>query len=126
MEWLTFLFEYIVMPLIIIGGIALCCFISAKILEIKKRTKDETTLKYLSMLDNSITTAVLATTQTYVDSLKRQGKFDLEAQKTAFAQTYDAVMNVLTDEAKKYITEAIGDLEVYVTNKIEAEVNLNK
>lgn len=123
---LTFLFEYIIMPLVVIGGVALCCLVSIKILEIKKRTKDETTLKYLSMLDNSITTAVLATTQTYVDSLKSQGKFDLEAQKTAFAQTYNAVMNVLTDEAKKYITEAIGDLEAYITNKIEAEVNLNK
>ena len=82
--------------------------------------------KYLDMLDETIANAVLATTQTYVEALKKENKFDLEAQKAAFQQTYDAVMKVLTSEAMKYITESVGDLETYVTNKIEAEVNLTK
>jgi hypothetical protein len=35
-------------------------------------------------------------------------------------------MDVLTDEAKEYLTALYGDLSAYITNKIEAEVNLNK
>ena len=78
------------------------------------------------MLDETIANVVLATTQTYVDSLKKQGKFDLDAQKIAFKQTYDAVMKVLTADAIEYITASVGDLETYITNKIEANVKLGK
>jgi hypothetical protein len=35
-------------------------------------------------------------------------------------------MAVLTDEAKKYLTNIYGDLTAYITNKIEAEVQINK
>ena len=37
--------------------------------------------KYLSMLTETITSCVIATNQTYVEALKKEGKFDLEAQK---------------------------------------------
>ena len=69
---------------------------------------------------------VIATNQTYVESLKKQGKFDAEAQKVAFNQTYEAVMCILSEEAKEYLNEAVGDLNLYITQKIEAEVQLNK
>ena len=35
-------------------------------------------------------------------------------------------MAVLTDEAKLYLTSIYGDLTAYITNKIEAEVNISK
>jgi hypothetical protein len=35
-------------------------------------------------------------------------------------------MSVLTDEAKVYLTSIYGDLTAYITNKIEAEVNISK
>ena len=78
------------------------------------------------MLNTSITNAVLATTQTYVEALKGKNAFDKEAQQKAFDMTYNAVMSVLTDEAKKYLTEAVGDLQLYVTNQIEATVKMTK
>ena len=36
------------------------------------------------MLSETITKCVVATNQTYVETLKKQGKFDKEAQKIAF------------------------------------------
>ena len=51
---------------------------------------------------------------------------DMEAQKTAFTMTYEAVAKLLTDEAAEYLNEAVGDLNLYITQKIESEVNLNK
>ena len=35
-------------------------------------------------------------------------------------------MDILSEEAKKYLNEAIGDLNLYITQKIEAEVKINK
>lgn len=129
MNWMFVLekfFELIVFPVMSIAGIYLTYLISIKIKETKQKTENDTAAKYLDMLDDTIANAVLATTQTYVEALKKAGKFDLDAQKEAFKKTYNTVMNVLTDEAIKYITESIGDLETYVSNKIEAQVKLTK
>ena len=129
MNWMNVLqniFELIVYPVLSIGGIYLTYLISVKIKELKQKTNDDTTKKYLDMLNDTIAATVLATTQTYVEALKKQGKFDEAAQKEAFKQTYDAVMKVLTAEAIKYITVSVGDLETYVTNQIEAQVKLTK
>ena len=129
MDWMNVLeqfFELVVFPVLSIAGVYLTYLISVKIKEIKQKTNDLTAQKYLDMLETTIQNAVLATTQTYVDSLKKQGKFDADAQKEAFKQTYDAVMKVLTADAVKYLTESIGDLEIYITNKIEANVRLSK
>ena len=120
------LFNLVVFPVITLGGIYLIYLMNVKIKEIKQKTNNEVANKYLDMLDDTIANAVLATTQTYVDSLKSAGKFDLEAQKEAFKKTYDAVMKVLTDEATTYIVTAVGDLETYITNKIEAQVKVSK
>jgi hypothetical protein len=35
-------------------------------------------------------------------------------------------MNILTTEAVKYVTLAVGDLETYICTKIEADVKLSK
>ena len=125
-ELLKQIFELVIYPVLSVGGIYLTYLISIKIKELKQKTNNETAKKYLDMLNESISSAVLATTQTYVDALKKDGEFDAEAQKKAFQLTYDAVMQVLTDDAVKYLTGIVGDLNVYVTNKIEAEVKVTK
>ena len=129
MDWnniLTQIFELILFPLLIIGSTYLIYFLSVKTKEIKDKTDNDTFDKYLDMLNNTITQCVIATTQTYVEALKKEGKFDADAQKIAFQKTYDSVMSILTTESKYYLQTALGDLEAYVNNKIEAEVALNK
>lgn len=129
MDWANVLkqiFELVVFPFLGIGTTYLIILINTKIKELKKQSDNDLEKKYLDMLNNTITDCVLATNQTYVNELKKQGKFDLDAQKIAFQKTYENVMALLTDEAKKYLTEALGDLQTYVNNKIEAEVLLNK
>lgn len=129
MDWANVvkqIFELVIFPLLGIGTTYLIVLINTKIKELKKQSDNDLEKKYLDMLNNTITDCVLATNQTYVNELKKQGKFDLDAQKIAFQKTYENVMALLTDEAKKYLSEALGDLQTYVNNKIEAEVLLNK
>lgn len=129
MNWMTILtqlFEMVIFPLLGIATVYLVFLIKAKINELKLKKDDDLFNKYLSMLENTITDCVIATTQTYVDSLKKQGSFDADAQKVAFTKTYTNVMKILTKDAKEYLQNALGDLESYVYNKIESEVALNK
>ena len=82
--------------------------------------------KYIAMVTDTISACVIATNQTYVEALKKQNAFTAEAQKEAFQLTYNAVMAILTDDAKDYLAEIYGDVAAYITNKIEAEVNISK
>lgn len=129
MEWLTILykiFEVCVIPLLGVLTVYIVKFIQKKTQELNSKNENELMNKYLTMLSNTIIDCVIATNQTYVESLKKQGKFDLEAQKVAFEMTYNAVINVLSNDAKTYLSNIYGDLNKYITNIIEAEVNKNK
>lgn len=129
MEWMSLLTEIIeicVIPLLGVLVTYLVKFINAKSQEIADKSESELVDKYILMLGETISTCVIATKQTYVETLKKDKIFDAEAQKQALQMTLDAVMNILTDEAKEYLTEAYGDLNAYILQKIEAEVNMTK
>lgn len=125
-EIITTIFQICIFPLLGVLTTFLIKWLQVKSNEIQLTMDNELIEKYMTMLTETITECVLATNQTYVESLKSQGKFDTEAQKEAFEKTSNAVMAILTDDAKKYLTSAVGDLELYIKQKIEAEVNLNK
>ena len=125
-ELIKQIFEVCLFPLLGILTTFLIIFISKKAQELKAKTNNELYNKYIDMLEQTIINCVIATNQTYVDALKREGKFDGEAQKIAFQKTYDSVMAILSEDAKTYLNEAIGDLQAYIINQIEAQVNLNK
>ena len=126
MELVTQIFEVCIIPLLGVLTAFFVKWVNVKTAEIADTRKNETEKKYINMLNNTISDCVIATTQTYVDALKKQGAFDAEAQKIAFTMTYEAVVKLLTDEATEYLNEAVGDLNLYITQKIESEVNLNK
>lgn len=120
------IFEVCLFPLLGILTTFVIIFISKKAQELKAKTNNELYHKYIDMLEQTIINCVIATNQTYVDALKREGKFDGEAQKIAFQKTYDSVIAILSEDAKTYLNEVIGDLQAYIINQIEAQVNLNK
>ena len=129
MEWLPLLYQILEVCVIPLLGILTAYFvkyINAKSAEIQNKVDNDAADKYIAMLDDTICACVIATTQTYVEALKKDNAFTKEAQKEAFNLTFNAVMSVLTDDAKKYLAEVYGDLTAYITNKIEAEVSLNK
>lgn len=125
-ELMTQLFEIVLIPLAIAITKFLIGFLAAKRDEIKSRTENDLAKKYIDMITDTITRCVIATNQTYVDTLKKQGSFDKEAQSLAFDMTYHAVVQILSEDAKAYIEETTGDMKIYLTQLIEAEVAKNK
>ena len=129
MDWLNLLadiFEVCIIPLLGVLTAYVVKYIQVKSAEITKNTDNTLIDKYTGMLADTISACVLATNQTYVEALKKHGNFDAEAQKNAFNMTLDAVMNILNEDAKEYLSEAFGDLNSYITSQIEASVNMNK
>ena len=129
MDWMDLLrqiCEVCVIPLLSVLTAYLVALINTKKNEIKEKTKSEKLRKYIDMLSVTITACVLVTNQTYVESLKGKDLFDEEAQREAFQQTFNAVMGILSDEARLYLSEAYGDLDELITAKIEAEVSAQK
>ena len=126
MEMLQQIFELCIVPLLGILTTYLVIIIRKKSAEIDSKITDDKNSKYVKMLTSTITECVISTNQTYVDNLKGQNVFDKEAQKKAFEMTYNKVMNILTEEAKEYLAEVYGDLDIYITSKIESEVNFFK
>lgn len=129
MEWFNLLadiFEVCIIPLLAVFTTYLVKYIQVKTTEITTQSDNVLVDKYTTMLADTISACVLATNQTYVESLKKQNAFDAEAQKIAFNMTLEAVMNILSNEAKEYLSEAFGDLQSYITSQIEASVNMNK
>lgn len=120
------LFQVVLIPLLAILTKYITTLIQIKINELTESKNDKTFTKYMTMLQDTVIDCVIATNQTYVEALKTQGKFDAEAQKLAFQKTYDAVMQILTEDAVTYLNEALGDLDAYVNTLIEAQVNMQK
>ena len=120
------IFKFCILPLLITATGYLVAYLKAKKEELQTGIKNQTYNKYLDMLENTISNCVLSTTQTYVDNLKKQNKFDIEAQKTAFNMTFQKVKSSLTEEGEEYLKEIISDLDTYISNRIEAEVITNK
>lgn len=129
MDWLNLLYQILevcIIPLLGILTAYFVKFINIKSSEIQNKVKNDNADKYIAMVADTVSACVIATNQTYVEALKKQNAFTAEAQKEAFKITYDAVMAILTDEAKTYLTEIYGDMSAYITTKIEAEVNMSK
>lgn len=129
MEWLPLLYEILqvcIIPLLGVLTAYIVKFINIKSAEIQTNVDNDMADKYIAMVAETISACVIATNQTYVETLKKENAFTAEAQKEAFQLTYNAVMAILTDEAKAYLAEIYGDVTTYITNKIEAEVNISK
>ena len=110
-----------VLPLLITYGIL---FLKVKIKEQEKNLENDQLVKYIDAATDAISKAVLAVNQTYVDSLKKQGKFDEEAAKTAKQMAIDKAL--ITEDSKAAIETLYSDFEAYLNDAIEELVRENK
>ena len=120
------IFQICIIPLLGVLTTYLVMFIKNKTAQLQKETDNELYKKYMELLSDTITKCVIATNQTYVEALKNKNAFDAAAQKEAFNRTYEAVMNILSQDAIEFLNSAVGDLDTYIRKTIEAQVNMNK
>lgn len=125
-ELLTTLIQVVIIPSIPILVAFLAQLLRAKSNQAKIKLNNDLAKQYLQEATEAVIQAVTYTSQTYVDSLKKQGKFDAEAQKIAFNTAKDIALQLLTEDAKNLITDLYGDLTVWLDTKIEQTVKEQK
>lgn len=125
-ELLITLIQVVIIPAIPVLVTYLVKFLKAKADQATVKIDNELIQIYLNEATDAVLQAVTYTAQTYVDSLKKQGKFDKEAQEQAFNTAKDVALKLLTEEAKRMITDLYGDLTIWLDTKIEQTVNEQK
>lgn len=84
------------------------------------KIKDKNLAMFLTKVTTIVTDAVKTVYQEFVEALKKDGKFDAEAQVKAKDKALAIIKQQLTDELKSYIETNFGDVEKWLGEKIEA------
>lgn len=87
---------------------------------VAEKAKGQKYKRTLETIETSIRSAVLMVQQTFVDNLKKEGKFDSEAQAKALELAVKTATSQINDEMKKVIEELFGDIEEWLKTQIEA------
>ena len=109
----------IVLPLISYIGVRFSTYLNNKI-------KDETAKRLLSEATQIVLNATRVVFQTYVEALKAEGKFDKDAQLIALNKAKTIVLAELKEDTRSFIEKNYGDLSSWITNQIEASINILK
>lgn len=94
---------------------------------LNSKIKDKKLAQYSTDITNIILSAVQSIMQTYVDALKKQGKFDQEAANEAKQKCIKIINTQLSAELTNYIATTFGDVESYIESRVEAMIyNIKK
>lgn len=117
------IFNDILLPILatVITGLA-SWGVSALVSWLKTKVKNENLQRALSTAEGIISATVKEVAQTFVDTLKKEGKFDEKAQELAFKKAYGEVVAQLTDEQTAALKSVTSDVELYIRNLIESKV----
>jgi ABC-type transporter MlaC component len=88
--------------------------------------KSTTKNRIIEEANRAVSTAVALIAQTYTDELKAEGAFTLANQKEALRRAVDAAKSQLCKDSTRLLTDSYGDLNRFLVDKIEAEVQAMK
>lgn len=101
--------------------IGLLTWISERLIRlINTKIENQLFAHYLTAATTAVTDAVKAVQQEYVDGLKKAGKFDEKAAKEALMKAKVKVLESLSTQTRKYITENIGDINKWIETTIHS------
>lgn len=105
------------------AGTALATWLVAVITNwINKKIKDKKLAQILSSITVLVTTVVQKTFQVYVETLKENGKFDIDAQHAAKSAAIAEIERQLTVEQREYILSISTTIREWLDLQIEAVI----
>ena len=116
----------ILIPLLITIITICICTMTSKVAKDAARLAPSKYSEIIYGLENIVSKAVITTNQTFVNELKKQGKFDKEAMQEAYKRTYESIIASLSQTFFEYIDEEAVDIDALLKNMIETSVNWNK
>ncbi len=93
---------------------------------INKWVKDNELKTIITSLNDVVKNAVAETYQTYVEALKEQDNFTLEAQKIAVERCLETIKANMPIKVEEWLKSNYTDIEKYLKSLIEAQIGLLK
>ena len=119
------LYAIIIVVVPIISNCIISYFKSKKEIIIKGREDEEFNASIIQVID-IIEKVVDTVSQTYVDSLKKEGKFNEEAQKEAFNIALTSVRGLINDNTQEMISTVYSDFDSWLKIQIESYIKSKK
>ena len=116
----------ILIPLLITIITICICTITSKVAKSAAESAPSKYSEIIYALENIVNKAVITTNQTFVNELKKQGKFDKEAMEVAYNKTFNSIVASLSQSFFEYIDKEAIDIDTLLKNMIETSVNWNK
>lgn len=89
---------------------------------LKAKTKSKKLQDFIDHALGFTEDVVITVNQTLVDELKKEGKFDKDAQKAAFDKAFAISKSMISKECHKALEAAFGDVDIWLTTLIESKV----
>ena len=116
----------ILIPLLITIITICVCMMTSKIAKDAARLAPSKYSEIIYGLENIVNKAVITTNQTFVNELKKQGKFDKEAMEVAYNKTFNSIVASLSQSFFEYVDKETIDIDALLKNMIETSVDWNK
>ena len=110
---LPVLLTSVIIPLLIAAGNAISTYY-------KTKTANEKMQHYFDLANDAIVTAVAETMQTFVTTMKNNGTWTDESAKQAFEMSKLRAQEIMGYAALKALPEIVGDINTWLTSKVEA------
>ena len=101
-------------------------FVKAKAASLRQSTDNSFIWNIINLIEGIVANVVAYVQQTYVDNLKKDGKFDAEEQKIAFVKAYNSALELISEEQKALIESLFGNFGDWLSILIEAAVHNQK
>ena len=113
-------------PLIVAVSSFLIALIRKQTLKIEEKIKDEKIKGMLSTAESVVSQVVATVSQTYVDALKKNGKFGKDEQEKAFEMSKNKINKLLTIDVIQALQENYGNIDEWIVTKIEETISKSK
>lgn len=94
----------------------------AEVAAARRKIRDDLITRAFDIVER----CVVATNQLIVDKLKQDAKFDKEAKDKAFYETWDNVLELMSDEITAAVSETYSNFNHWLKLTIESFVNKHK
>lgn len=93
---------------------------------LKAKTNNETLKYVIDELNQTVVTGVDYIQQTFVEQLKKDGKFDSEKQKEALDKAVNVIWNDLSDRTVNFLKDNSIEIEKIIVKYIESYIASKK
>ena len=129
MDWtqiLIVVIQLIIAPLLVWGIKEAVSFLKVKTLAVENEAYRKILQDYIDRAAAAIQTAVIETQQVFVDSIKHTEGWNSAAMQEAFTRAAERAKAIMGTAVYDGLTEAVGDVNKWITARIEQTVHETK